>query len=416
MSDADLIHGLSVDLFSNATAIPSDQWVQVGVVGQWEGHAAGGYRLTPVDLKSMVDFFNQRYRANNADLVVDYAHQSLVLGQEAPAAGWIKKMEMRKGDTELWARVRWNDRASDLISRREFRFISPVFRFKYADPVTGRKWPAALDSAALTNKPFLTELPAIVNQNQAVTEANPPGSQSSTQEVQTMGLLAQLAAALGKDAAAVAQMLGIGADADDGQVIAAIVTRLNAGAEAAAKAAEVEEAAKSVQSEADYVTKAAEEVVEAAGEAAEAAKEVAAVPAETTVAVIANALGFTPDTKPEILLRKLAELKGQAADTQAERLVANAVAAGKIQPSLKPYWIGQARKDFRMTEAVVNSMTPILGAASNTGGAPPNAEETDPEKIFANSADLQAEFSSLESYKAFLKAETEGRVKLVRKI
>lgn len=85
-------------------------------------------------------------------LHVDYEHASEVRapkGEEAPAAGWIDKLEVREG--RIWAHVDWTPRASAMIAEREYRFISPTFWF---DSNTLRI--IGLVSVALTNRPNLT--------------------------------------------------------------------------------------------------------------------------------------------------------------------------------------------------------------------------------------------------------------------
>lgn len=85
-------------------------------------------------------------------LHVDYEHASEVRapkGEEAPAAGWIDKLEVRDG--QIWAHVDWTPRASAMIAEREYRFISPTFWF---DSNTLRI--VGLVSVALTNRPNLT--------------------------------------------------------------------------------------------------------------------------------------------------------------------------------------------------------------------------------------------------------------------
>lgn len=82
----------------------------------------------------------------------DYEHQSMSAGEKSGpvgASGWIDKMEIR-GDGELWGNVKWTAQAADLISKREYRFISPVFDYneKTGDIVQ-------LVSFALTNNPNL---------------------------------------------------------------------------------------------------------------------------------------------------------------------------------------------------------------------------------------------------------------------
>lgn len=99
------------------------------------------------------------------DLPIDWEHATqhrASKGESAPAAGWIKQLELRNG--ALWGLVDWTPRASAQVINREYRFLSPVFDF---DPDTTRI--ARLVSAGLTNKPnfLLTAL------NQENTEVTP---------------------------------------------------------------------------------------------------------------------------------------------------------------------------------------------------------------------------------------------------
>ncbi|SDZ39209.1 phage protease [Pseudomonas salomonii] len=98
------------------------------------------------------------------DLPIDWEHATqhrATKGESAPAAGWIKQLELRNGS--LWGLVDWTPRASEQVVNREYRFLSPVFDF---DPDTTRI--ARLVSAGLTNKPnFL--LTALNQENMEVT-------------------------------------------------------------------------------------------------------------------------------------------------------------------------------------------------------------------------------------------------------
>lgn len=85
-------------------------------------------------------------------LHVDYEHASEIkapLGEAAPAAGWIDKLEARDG--AVWAHVDWTPKARQMIADREYRFISPTFYFDKASLKI-----LSLVSVALTNQPNLS--------------------------------------------------------------------------------------------------------------------------------------------------------------------------------------------------------------------------------------------------------------------
>ncbi len=74
------------------------------------------------------------FDARGIDMVIDYEHQTeggdyASPDGKAPAAGWVKKLENR-GPDGLWAHVEWTDSAREMLSKREYRYYSPVFSFQ----------------------------------------------------------------------------------------------------------------------------------------------------------------------------------------------------------------------------------------------------------------------------------------------
>lgn len=96
-----------------------------------------------------------RAAARTTDMVVDYEHQTLNSeknGLPAPAAGWIKgvELEWREGNGLFATAPNWTEKAAAMVAAREYRYLSPVFSY---DPRTGE----VLDllHVALTNYPAL---------------------------------------------------------------------------------------------------------------------------------------------------------------------------------------------------------------------------------------------------------------------
>jgi phage I-like protein len=83
------------------------------------------------------------------DLPIDWEHATqhrATKGEDAPAAGWIKQLEIRDGG--LWGLVAWTPRGATQVVNREYRFLSPVFDYESDSTRIVR-----LVSAGLTNKP-----------------------------------------------------------------------------------------------------------------------------------------------------------------------------------------------------------------------------------------------------------------------
>lgn len=138
------------------------KWYQILLEGVWKGYRGRSIAFTRADLDAIVAAF----RDERQDVVVDYEHATRLAGAEAPAAGWIvvpDGLEVRDvdGKAALFAKVRWNRRAREYISGGEYRRLSPVVIWGSQHPVTGKRRSAWLHSLALTNRPFLQELPEV---------------------------------------------------------------------------------------------------------------------------------------------------------------------------------------------------------------------------------------------------------------
>jgi phage I-like protein len=135
-------------------------WVLVGVEGKWDGHFMGSFALN----KAIFDQMVQANEKAGVETVVDYEHASVYGSSASPAAGWVKTLQRRNaedGQNQLWAQVEWTKRASEYIRAKEYRYLSPTIIFNSRDRVTGKMSGARLHSVALTNTPFLHELPEV---------------------------------------------------------------------------------------------------------------------------------------------------------------------------------------------------------------------------------------------------------------
>ena len=152
--------------------------VPIAVTGSWVKHGRR-FQITPEDLTTMVLNFSKR---KNEQIVIDYEHASetpeVAQGGPIPAAGWIHDLSIVSGQpfvaktsspsndgqptTNLSALVEWTPEAERLIQQGAYRFFSPAIDWGYRDKQTGEPQGATLTSGALTNHPFLEELPPIM--------------------------------------------------------------------------------------------------------------------------------------------------------------------------------------------------------------------------------------------------------------
>ena len=134
--------------------------IPVALTGEWIKDKPFG--ITREDLARMRDNLNKR---GNGEIVVDYEHASedpgVAAGGPVPAAGWASSPEVRDlGDRSiLTALFAPNPRAEEMIRKGEYRYLSPALDKAFKDKTTGEPQGATLTSIALTNKPFLEDLP-----------------------------------------------------------------------------------------------------------------------------------------------------------------------------------------------------------------------------------------------------------------
>jgi len=132
--------------------------IPIVVTGKWR-RGASEFEITGNDLAAMVKNFRRR---KNGEVNVDYDHASempdVARGGPVPSAGRILKM---RSNGALYAGIEFTARALELVKNREYRFVSPAIAWNVPDKQTGEDQGATLTSLALTNRPFLEELPPI---------------------------------------------------------------------------------------------------------------------------------------------------------------------------------------------------------------------------------------------------------------
>jgi len=109
--------------------------------------------------KEMFQSFKKNFdkKVKKVDIAVDFSHFS-----SREAAGWIRKVMLREKNTELWLTVEWTETARKKIIDREFRYMSADFTMKFVDNETGKEFGPTLNGAALTNRPFIKDMQAVL--------------------------------------------------------------------------------------------------------------------------------------------------------------------------------------------------------------------------------------------------------------
>jgi phage I-like protein len=141
--------------------------IAVAVPGRWVKDDSS-FSITDQDLTDMVRNFGKR---KNDMIVIDYEHASeqpgVAKGGPIPGAGWIHGLHLgavvgAHGHAPLQAMVEWTPQAEEMLRSGQYRFFSPAIDWGARDKQTGERQGATLTSGALTNHPFLEELPPIM--------------------------------------------------------------------------------------------------------------------------------------------------------------------------------------------------------------------------------------------------------------
>jgi hypothetical protein len=176
---------------SQLSAMPAEGLARIPILvtGSW---VKGGrdVSFTRDELCTAIENF---HKLANHDLNVDYDHASEDLeraaGAPTPSAGRILALDQpeefqsgnreigRSGEQEnrspdhpiirssdrwiLYGRYEPTARARQMIKNREYRYVSAAFAKDYPDRKTGESQGLTLTSVALTNQPFLDELPEV---------------------------------------------------------------------------------------------------------------------------------------------------------------------------------------------------------------------------------------------------------------
>ncbi|MCJ7503806.1 MAG: phage protease [Acidobacteriia bacterium] len=182
--------------------------VPLALTGKWV-RGSTTFAITRQDLEDIVRNFRER---QNGEINVDYDHASempeVAAGGPVPSAGRIVKLDspevLGAGDWGLgekhqhpapstqhpapstrfilWGWYEPTERARELLKSREYRYISPAVDWAAQNKRTGKPQGTTLTSVALTNRPFLEELPQIRLSDPAFQAVDEPANAGTPSE------------------------------------------------------------------------------------------------------------------------------------------------------------------------------------------------------------------------------------------
>lgn len=149
------------------------------------GKFVKGAQKFAITRQTLGDFI-ANFRKRGADLVIDYEHASdrpeVAQGQPIPAAGWLKALDdAPDGEGILWGAAEFTDQTREMIAAKQLRYLSPSYCDNFPDKSTGVDQGATLRAIAVTNRPFLDQMPAISLSEgwQSQTEETPMSGKST---------------------------------------------------------------------------------------------------------------------------------------------------------------------------------------------------------------------------------------------
>lgn len=158
LNDRKFPRGMRVHSVEIAELNTDDQWQKIVPVGEFPNHWQGGYEIKAADIMDMVANFNN----GAGKVLIDFEHNSLF--GDTRAAGWVASVEARD-DGLYMQKPNFTPNAKKMIDDGEYSYFSPTIQFK-AKNNSGKKIGTVLHSVALTNLPFFqTEIDAIRNNN-----------------------------------------------------------------------------------------------------------------------------------------------------------------------------------------------------------------------------------------------------------
>lgn len=127
---------------------------QIAKLGSFHDQRYGDFDITPENVEN---WRKNLSKLPGGEALIDFEHRSERKPRDSSAAGWITGIDI-DGD-RVMADARWTPKGERAIRDEEYRFVSPVFG---PTEVEGEMLEEALPSVALTNKPFLGTMPAVM--------------------------------------------------------------------------------------------------------------------------------------------------------------------------------------------------------------------------------------------------------------
>ena len=129
--------------------------IQIAELGEFSDSRYGDFSITKDDV---ADWQKNLSQLPGGEALIDFEHRSERKPRDSRAAGWVSGLQL-DGD-KVMADVRWTPDGEKAVKDGTYRFISPAYGSHTNEH--GVTFENTLMSVALTNKPALTGMPAVV--------------------------------------------------------------------------------------------------------------------------------------------------------------------------------------------------------------------------------------------------------------
>ena len=303
-----------------------EEWIRIVPVGDFPNHPDGAHEVTPEHIEEMV----RNHDRLQVDVLFDKDHRSLF--GDTRATAWAEDLEAREDG--LYCRTpQLTPYGEGLVNGREYRYYSPVYALDTTDK-QGEALGARIHSVAFTNTPYMDagEIDAIGNAGRGAAAPDDSSSPTDSDEEPFM------------EREELIDLLDLDDDVTDEELEAAV--------------REAQEARAAAEEEDDDGGDDAEPQPDDEGED--------------------EGDGEAEDEGDDASVEEMVNRKVNAAlaewdnENEAEQLVDEAIADGKIAPSQKATYLNAAKRDLDGTREALGALDEDEalpdGVTVNSGG------------------------------------------------
>lgn len=133
---------------------PARSRIQVAQLGRWTDPRYGDFGITAADVENWAKLLASHFQGR---VPIDLDH-STDKGVSSEAAAWI--VGLSRTGNDVFADVEWTPKGESAVREKRYLYISPTFKSNLKDKHGASLGPVLL-RAALTNAPFLQDMPAV---------------------------------------------------------------------------------------------------------------------------------------------------------------------------------------------------------------------------------------------------------------